>query len=844
MRLLTILENLVRDTRLAWRSLWRTPGFTVVAVLVLGVGIGVVSGAFSLINIMAFKPIAIDEPERVLGVYALHAETRNGRAFSYAEYEELSGQTETFASVAAYDIIDGGVEEGDVTRRAMLAVVSANYFETLGVPIAQGRDFTLAEERGEEPPVVVVSHDYWVRNGADPRLLGSAVRVNGEPLVVVGIAPPRFIGTMSILAVDVWAPLAAMERIALAQGGRAPSLRDPATRSLYVFGRLADGIAVAAADSELAALGERVGANSPDPNGVRYTYVAGAMGRLSMSTAPNPENDEFSDFVVPFAMTAVVLLIACLNLANMFLARGARRRTEMAIRQSLGSGRARLIRQLLTEGLLLAALGGAVGLFWTHWGTSLIATSLAKVVPGGMAIVVDLRPDARVLLVTATTCVVATLLFGFGPAWRVTGMDVASGLKEGAGAVRFGRRRSRQIPSGRSVMIVAQIALSFVMLTAGGLFMRSALHAANATPGFSLDSTLLVELDPSVVGYDETRTRTVYAQVLERLRAVPRVEGAGMTSLVPLSGITNSEWVQPAGLPPDEGRAYALRTVISDGYFEALRLPILRGRNFTSLEITSADGPRVAIVDERLAERLFPDADALGRHVQPASRDPARQPTVMEIVGIAPGTPGPDYDPAPAPHLYLPFGQNYSAAMHVIVGVDAGVPNPSALLETIRNEIRGIDASLPVLSLLTMRDLRDRNWNLWLARMGGRLFTLLGGLAVFLATVGLYGAKAFLMASRTHEIGVRMALGASRGDVLKQMMRESAAVIVVGLGMGLLLALAAAQVLRGFLYEISATDPWVLLGASVSLALAATVATWLPARHASRIEPTAALRNE
>jgi predicted permease len=393
-------------------------------------------------------------------------------------------------------------------------------------------------------------------------------------------------------------------------------------------------------------------------------------------------------------------------------------------------------------------------------------------------------------------------------------------------------------------MIVAQIALSFVMLTAGGLFVRSAFLAANATPGFSLDSTLLVELDPSVAGYDEPRTRAVYAQVLERLRTLPDVMGVGMTSLVPLSGLTNSGWIQPAGLPADEGRAYALRTVISDGYFEALRLPMLRGRGFTSSEITSAGGSRVAIVDEVLAERLFPGADALGRRIQFASRDPAREPLAMEIVGIAPATPGPDYDPAPASHVFLPFGQHYSAAMHVVVGVDAGTRDASSLLSTIRDEIREIDASLPVLSLWTMRDLRDRNWNLWLARMGGRLFTLLGALAVFLATVGLYGVKAFLMATRTHEIGVRMALGASRGDVVKQMMRESAAVISAGLAVGLLLALAAAQVLRGWLYEVSATDPWVLLGASACLALAATLATWLPVRRASRIEPTAALRNE
>lgn len=839
----TMLDDFARDTRHACRSLRRSPGFTVVAVLVLALGIGVVCAAFSLVNVMALKPVMIDEPGRVLGIFAMRPQRRGYRPFSYAEYRELQERSEAFSSVAAYRIIDAGVEEGDVTRRVEAALVSANYFETLGVPIARGRAFTLAEERGEAPPTAVVSHAFWVRNGADPDILGSVVRVNGEPFVVVGIAPRGFTGTMALFAADIWVPLASMGRIRLADGGEAIPFRDPEARSLLLLGRLEDGASVDSARTALAALAPRIGANVPDSNGARYSYVAGKLGRFSYGAGPTGDEDVLGGAVVPFALSCVVLLIACLNLANMCLARGASRRTEMAVRQSLGSGRARLVRQLLTEGLLLAALGGAVGLIWAYWATTWIADSFVNAVPVDTTIVVDLRPDVRVLLVTTATCVAATLLFGLAPAWRVTGTDVLGGLKEAAGAVSFGGRGSRTLLSGRSIMLVSQIALSLVMLTAGGLFVRSALVAASATPSFSLDSTLLVELDPSLAGYAETRSRAVYAQVMQRLRALPGVEHAGMTSLVPMSGITHDLVVRPAGLAPGERGASTLYAVIDDGYFDALGLPLLRGRKFTSAEIATGSGPRVAIIDEPLAERLFPDADALGRQIRLASPNPDA-PIVMDVVGIVPGSPGPNFDPAPRSHLYLPFGQDYRSDMHALIAVGEHAGDPMRMLETIRGEIREIDPALPVLSLTTMRALLDENWSLWIIRIGGRVFTLLGAMALLLAMVGLYGVTAFLMASRTREIGVRMALGAGRGDVLRQMLRETVALTVFGLVVGWVLALAVGRLLSSMLYDVSPADPLVLVSVTALLAAAATLASYLPVRRASRIEPTAALRYE
>jgi predicted permease len=841
-RLFRVLDDLWRDVRMAARSLRRSPGFTVVAVLVLALGIGVVSGAFHLVNLSMMKPALIEAPERVLSVYSVLPE-KDSRLFSYPEYTELRERIQTFSVLAAHTIGEAGIDEGDVTRRAQAAFVSADYFDALGVPPALGRGFTPAEERGDEPATVVVSHDFWVRNGADPNLIGSLVRVNGEALVVVGVAARNFTGTMALLGQDIWLPLAAVERIGDSDDTTPEDLTDPRNRSLFLFGRLADGVAAAEAGAELTALASLSATNFPDPNGDRYSYVAGNLQRTAMSTAPSREEESITPLLLPIAMSSVVLLIACLNLANMFLARGASRRTEMAIRQSLGSGRLRLVRQLLAEGLLLAAAGGVTGLIWTYWVTSWVTASASKIFPLGITLTVDTRPDLRLLLVTAATCVVAALLFGFGPAWRVTGTDVLSGLKESAGNVQFKRRRARTIVSGRGILMIAQIALSLAMLAAGGLFIRSAIAAAGATPSFDLDSTLLLELDASLAGNDETRVRSLYARVIERVRAVPEVAEASIASLVPFSGITQDRWIQPAGAPRGENRAFGFYTVIGDDYFDALETPMLRGRGFTAAEAESDTGPRVAIVSEPLARRLFPDADALGRQIQIAP-SAGEVPVALEIVGIAPGLPGSDFDPDPRQHLYVPFGQAYTPGMNLLVAVRETVADPARLLDTVRSEIREIDAALPVLSLMTMREYRDKNWTLWFTRLGGQLFTLLGVVALFMAMVGLYGIIAFLMSRRTREIGIRMALGATRGAVLRQIMRESMWLTAVGIVLGLALALGAGQILSSLLYGVSPADPWVLIGASAVLALAAITAAWLPASRALRVQSSVALRHE
>ena len=845
----TMFEDFWRDTKYAWRSLTRSPGFTAIAVVVLALGIGVNAAMFSLINMLLVRQVLIDKPEQLVGVYSQNTErTDTYRAFSYPQYRDIRDQNRVFTDLAAHDMTIVGIEEGDVTRRVMAGIVSANFFRTFGVPVARGRDFEEVEEApGSEAAVAVVSHDFWVRHGRDPDILGSTLRINGGLVDVVGVAAEGFTGQTAIFSPDLWVPLGLYERVSgLPTSGVPTSLKDRQNYQLMLFGRWRPDQAADEAETELQALAARLEAAYPSAQGESYTYVVAPLPRLGVSTRPMTENALTAPAVLLTAMSGVVLLIACLNLANMFLARGASRRTEMAIRLALGGGRSRLLRQMMTEGLLLALAGGAAGLVLAYWGTRWLLSSITALVPLGVTLVLDVRPDPWVIAATAMACVLATLFFGLGPAFKLTAGNLLTGLKESAGdrGGGTGTSRARAFLAPRSLLIIAQVALSLVLLTAGGLFIRGALAAAQATPGFSLDSSLLVELDPSLLGHDENRSREIYRQVMERLRSLPEIENAALSSIVPFGSVTSTRGVQPAGPADPEAAIPAHYYIIGDEYFESLRLPVLRGRGFTAAEARANSGAVVGILDEPLAKRLFPESDALGQRVQIPSRISGAEPVVIEVVGVVPGVRHQFWDKTPSPHLYVPFGQRYAANMHIHLAVAQGVADQSALLEKVRKEIRTIDSALPVLTLKTMLDHRDESLFLWLVRAGGKLFSVLGLLALFLALVGVYGVKAFVMARRTREIGIRMALGATRREVLWQMVREGSALTAAGLALGLLLAIGVAQLLSSMLYEVSSSDPLVFLGSTILLAAAATLAAYLPARRATRVEPTVALRHE
>ena len=818
------------DLRFGVRVFRKSPGFSLVAIAVLALGIGANTAMFTIVNALLFRPLAGRTGELV-GLYS-HDRTKpdSYRAFSYPSYVDVRERTDVFDAVMAHNFALVGIASGDTTRQAFVEVVTSNYFDTLGVRLAAGRSFTPAEERpGARIPVAILGNER-------ASLLGQTVKVNTIDFTVVGIAPRGFTGTMALVAPELWLPLGMHDDVVNdVFKSKQTGLEDRSNGALVVAGRLKPGITPAAARARLEALSRQLEAAYPAENKNQLLTIS-PLARMSTSTAPATDQGLGVGAALVMGFAGIVLLIACLNIANMLLARGGARRKELAIRLAVGGSRGRVVQQLLTEGILLALGGAAGGLVLAFWATRTLVRSLEGVMP--MAIQFDSRPDAIVLLVTCLFAVVATVLFGLGPALRLSRVDLVSDLKElGAdGAGLFGRRFS-----GRNILVVGQIALSLTLLATGGLFARATLNATATTPGFSYGQQLLVTIDPSLARYDEARGRAAHARALELIRALPGVADAAMASTVPFGEFHEGKSVERVGGHGTPSSAYR---IIGAGYFRTLGLPMARGREFTRSEEESPNAPRVAIIDEALGRRLFGDEDPLGQLVRFAPSPDlqgADDPRPLEIVGVA----GPIRDELFArtatPTIYVPFGANYQA----MVNIHARVTRPGSeavVLDAIRRRLREADPRLPITKATTMRAFHDRSIQLWAVRAGGRIFVLFGVLALLLAVVGLYGVKSYLVSQRTREIGVRMALGAEPGDVMRMVLKEGAALAGVGIAIGLPLAALLARVLASVLYDVRPLDPVVFTAAPLLLGTAAMIATWLPARRATRVTPVTALR--
>lgn len=838
------------DLRYALRMLAKKPGFTSIAVLVLALAIGGNSAMFAVVNALALRPLSVRNPDELVGCYSREDKPQGRyRSFSYPDYAEIREKNTAFTSLMAHAVTMVGLNEGDSTRRVFAAIVSANYFQTFGVRPAQGRDFTLEEERpGSAVPVAIASHAYWKKTGFDPGLVGRTIRLNNRVFNVIGIAPEYFTGTAALFSPEYWLPLGVYELLATDfMNEERQQLSDRTHHCLMLVGRLQPGLDMAAGQAQLESLTAQMAAAYPDSFKDRKLELA-TLPRLSIST--NPVRNQTSTLtVILLSMSGVVLLIACLNLANMLLARGAARRKEFAIRAALGGARTRMVRQLLTEGLLLSLLGGAAGLVLAWWGTNLLVSSLVPRLP---FISVDFpsTPDWRVLSATLGFCLVSTFLFGFGPAWRLSRADVNQELKEHSGEAGAGVGRG--LMAVRNVVVVVQIALSLALLAAAGLFTRGALKAAQADPGFSMDTGLLAEVDAALGGYAEPRGRQLYHTLLERLRAIPGVQSAAMAYVVPFGLFSDATEVsKPAAADSndpgetEEKPIGAQFNIITSDYFATLGLPLLRGREFERLEVESPSAAPVAIIDQVLAERLWPGQDPLGRFIRITAQAAGKEPGPLQIVGVVPAVRNDLTEKALAPHVYVPFGQFYRSQMNIHLKTHFTSQVAEAeLLRTVRNEIRRVDAGLPVLSLQRLPDFRDGGLLLWFVRTGARLFTVFGGLALFLAVVGLYGVKSYVVAQRTREIGIRMALGATKRGVVWMVVRDGGKLAAAGLFLGLLLALGTGRLLSSVLYEVQGADPVVFTVAPMLLAAAALLACYLPARRAAQVEPMTALRYE
>ena len=835
------VEDLLKDLRYGVRMVLKHPGFSATAIIVLALGIGANSAIFSIINATLLKPLPIHRPGELVGVYVERTTAPGGyRSFSYPNFQDLREQAAAFANLAAHNLTLVGIGDGEATRRVFADAITANYFETFGVPLALGRAFTVAEEQpGANLPVAIVSHEYWVSVGRRPDILGETILVNAEPLTIVGVAAAGFTGSSVLFRPEVWLPLGLYGTVATDIAGTpSGSLRERDNYRLTVKGRLRPGHSVESVAPELEAVAARLSRAYPATNEDR-TLRAAPLSRLDVSTRPTTDGQFAALSALVLGMAGVVLLIACLNLANMLLARGASRRREMAIRLSLGGGRGRVVRQLLTEGFVLSVCGGAVGLVVAVWAASALVRSIESVLPFAVA-VSGIGVDWRVLLGTLGFCLLGTLFFGLGPAWQMTRGDIVGDLKQGSNPEP---RRGRGLPAPRDLLIVGQVALSLALLTAGGLFLRGAVAASSAEPGFAFERGLLLETDPSLAGYDEVQGRTVYRDLLPRLRALPGVDTVSMASMVPFGSFSESRMAVPVGAG-DQGERAASFTLVADDYFRALGLSMLRGREFTRAEAEGGSGSAAVIVDETLARALWPNADPLGQVVRLRQRN-GELGDVLRVVGLAPGRRSQIFDQQPTPHVYLPAGAEYRGNMNLHVRLaEPGRAAANALLQQVRQAVRGFDARLPILSLQTLEDFRAASAGLWAVQAGAAVFSTFGGLALFLAVVGLYGVKSYVVSQRTREIGLRMALGAERADVLWLALREGLVMTGGGLLVGVLLSVATARLLAGLLYEVRTFDPLVFALAPMLLAGSVLLASYLPARRATRVSPMEALRQE
>ena len=852
------MTNLLSDLRHALRLLVKSPGFTAIAVVTLAVAIGVNSAIFSLVNGLLLRPVVPHKPEEVVGVFTTKKDAgRDFRQFSYAEYSTLRESPEVFTEVAALNFNLAGIGRDEGMRRSFVFMVSENFFSLMGVRPVAGRFFSPDEARPNAGQrVIVASYPLWQRHGGRPDFIGSTLYVNGQPHTVIGVAPDGFSGVSALIAPEIWMPLGLFSDIAAAFGDTREinDLTSPKNYTLNVMARLQPGLTLESAKSRLPVLAERLTAIQPPDSGGARELQLNKPSRFSISTSPEDDGPLGLMSVLLLSMTGVVLLIACLNLANMLLARGTARAREMAVRLAIGATRGQIVRQLLTEGFLLALAGGVLGVLLSYWSNSLLENSFTTLL-GSMnfSLTAHLQPDLTVIGVTFVFCLFATLLFSLGPALKAARADLVHDLKAQAGDAAVSGRWNRFF-AGRHLLVMAQMTLSLVLIFAAGLFMRAAVKAGGMETGFKTPGVVMTELDFSLANTKQPEAMRRMMAAVERARALPGVQAAGLSTLIPYGNITNTTRLiaanaapvvttDPNAPKPGAGGVYA---AITPGYLDSIGVRLLRGRDFTANEAREKGTRRVTIIDEGMAEKLFPGTDALGQLVRYTQPPADGLPNELEVVGIVSRHRHDLQDKGgPTRRVYVPLAQAYSAGLFLSTRFTnqeaAAVMNA---VSTLRKDLRQLDPELPILQMVPFATLTEKSITLWMVRLGAVMFGVFGGIALLLAVVGVYGVKAYAVERRTREIGIRMALGADRGDVFSLIMKQGALQTACAVGVGLVLSLLTGQALASMLFEVSSVDPVALGLAVVVLSLSTLLACYLPARRATKVSPMTALRTE
>jgi putative ABC transport system permease protein len=845
------LDQLHQDLRAAVRSLRKTPGFTAVAILALAVAIGVNTTVFSLVNGFLLRPLAPLRSHELVTPY-LSEEGIGYRPFTHAEYLSLRSARDTFADVAATFPTFASVADANGLHRGVAFFASENYFSMLGVTPQLGRFFTAEECRpNANLRVLVASYAFWQRFGGRADFVGSTLRVNGQLYTVVGVAPPTFDGLNVIIATDCWAPLGVFSTFGgSAFGQGTPDLAVANSYSLFLTARLAPGLTLKSAASRLPA----VVLQFPKAAHPLKLEVA-RPDRQNVGPFPVARDPTVALSISFLSISACVLLIAGFNLGNMLLARGADRAKEIAVRTALGATRGRIVRQLLTEGLLLALAGGALGFLFTLWANRLLYAAGNAMNASFYSLALNLRPDLRVFAATVSCSLFATLVFSFFPALKASRVDLVQDLKRQGGETASTHRLGRFF-AWRHVLLMFQVALSLAVLFIAALFARSALAAGRAPLGFDPSGGTVVELDFSLNGTPFPEVQRALSSAIARARTQPGVIAAAATTLLPYGNMGAAKSLEATDSAARSfasvAKVIANYAAITPGYFDALGVRLLRGRDFTPAEASDPTSAYVAIIDEGLAHRLFPNSDALGQRIRErgqakyAATPSASAAPEYKIVGLC-SLHRHELQAEDQASFYVPFAAKPDHRGSIYLQVRYASENPallSASLAPLRLALLAGNADLPLTQVTPFAQLIGQHAPLWMARVGAVLLGSFGAIALLLAVTGIYCVKSYAVARRTREIGIRVALGASPRAAFLLIFRQAVLQIALALLVGSALELAAGRMLGGFVYRISGTDPLALVAAGLLLALAALLACWLPAHRATRVDPMIALRCE
>jgi predicted permease len=804
------METFLQDLRFALRALRRSPGFTAVAVLTLALGIGANTAIFSVVNAVLLRSLPFREPDRLMSISTRYPQDATGYALSAPDFMSVRDLAEVFSGVAAYVPTEQALTGDGEPAQVSVAVVSADFLEVMGATPVLGRDFR-AEENGEgRNAVVLLGHAFWrQRFGGDPRVVGRAVTLNGVTREVVGVLPPEFDFPARS---QVYYPLAYDSRFssATAEGRR--------SEYLGVVARLRPGVTPERAGAALRTLSGRLRQQFRETN-------------ANVSLAPTPLREELlgevrTPLLVLLGAVGLVLLIACVNVANLLLARSTARESEMAVRVALGAGRGRLVRQLLTESLVLGTLGGAVGLLLAVWGTH----ALVAVRPAEIPRLDAVRIDATVVAFAAAATLLTATLFGSVPALQVGRGGLAGSIRESGRSGGAGRSKRRL----RASLVVVETALAVMLLVGAGLLIRSFARLTHVDPGFRTERVVTFELTLPRARYaEDPQILDFSGRLLQRVRALPGVQSAGISTGLPLSGArTILGFDIENHAPPRPGfiQDLVVKRATPD-YLRTMGIPVLRGRDLD--ERDRADAPGVALLNEAAVKRYFPDEDPLGRRITFDGR------RWLTIVGVVRDVPQFGLAEETRSEAYVPFAQLPSSSLVMAARTTGDV---RALTGALRREVRALDPDLPIERFTTTRELVRES--VARPRFYALLLSVFAAVALALAAIGIYGVISYSVAQRTREIGVRVALGAAPESVLRLVLRSVLALAALGVGLGLLLALAGTRLIAGMLFSVGAADPPTFAMVAIGLFLVAVLAGWLPARRATRVDPMVALRAE